>query len=146
MAEQDQSGEKEFAATEERLRQAREDGDVPVSKEANAAGLIIGIGLGTLVFLMLTSRALNDGFAGMFWKATPRSNWPQDEQWLQSIQENWVEPFGDMRQELVFIGQNLDQEKITRALDACLLSEDEVLRGKEYWYSLEDPFPEWQAA
>ncbi|GHD28051.1 zinc metallochaperone GTPase ZigA [Parahalioglobus pacificus] len=85
------------------------------------------------------------GFAGMFWKATPRSNWPQDEQWLQSIQENWVEPFGDMRQELVFIGQNLDQEKITRALDACLLSEDEVLRGKEYWYSLEDPFPEWQA-
>ncbi|NQY03066.1 MAG: GTP-binding protein [Halieaceae bacterium] len=86
------------------------------------------------------------GFAGMFWKATPRSNWPQDEQWLQSIQENWVEPFGDMRQELVFIGQNLDQEKITRALDACLLSEDEVLRGKEYWYSLEDPFPEWQAA
>ena len=86
------------------------------------------------------------GFAGMFWKATPRSNWPQDEQWLQSIQENWVEPFGDMRQELVFIGQNLDQEKITQALDACLLSEDEVLRGKEYWYSLEDPFPEWQAA
>ena len=86
------------------------------------------------------------GFAGMFWKATPRSNWPQDEQWLQSIQENWVEPFGDMRQELVFIGQNLDQEKITQALDACLLSGDEVLRGKEYWYSLEDPFPEWQAA
>lgn len=69
MAEQDQSGEKEFAATEERLRQAREDGDVPVSKEANAAGLIIGIGLGTLVFLMLTSRALNDGFAGMFYHA-----------------------------------------------------------------------------
>ncbi len=69
MAEQDQSGEKEFAATEERLRQAREDGDVPVSKEANAAGLIIGIGLGTLVFLMLTSQALNDGFASMFYHA-----------------------------------------------------------------------------
>ena len=69
MEEQDQSGEKEFAATEERLRQAREDGDVPVSKEANAAGLIVGIGLGMLVFLMLTSSALNDGFASMFYHA-----------------------------------------------------------------------------
>lgn len=67
--EQDQSGEKEFEATEERLRQARQDGDVPVSKEANAFGLIIGIGLATLVFLMVTSGTMNDGFAGMFYHA-----------------------------------------------------------------------------
>ncbi|MHA7899780.1 MAG: EscU/YscU/HrcU family type III secretion system export apparatus switch protein [Henriciella sp.] len=70
MAEQDdQSGEKEFEATEERLRQAREDGDVPISKEANAFGLVIGIGLATMVFLMVTSQALNDGFASMFYHA-----------------------------------------------------------------------------
>ena len=67
--EQDQSGEKEFEATEERLRQARQDGDVPVSKEANAFGLVVGIGIGTAVFLMLTSKVLNDGFAGMFYHA-----------------------------------------------------------------------------
>ena len=83
------------------------------------------------------------GFAGMFWMAVPRENWPTDEEYLAQIEKQWVEPFGDMRQELVFIGQGLDQEKITQALDACLLSEEEVLRGKEYWKTLRDPFPNW---
>ena len=84
------------------------------------------------------------GFGGMFWKAVPKSNWPVDEEYLASIARQWVEPFGDMRQELVFIGQGLDQQGMTQALDACLLSEDEVLRGKGYWTTLQDPFPEWQ--
>ncbi|MBB6522271.1 zinc metallochaperone GTPase ZigA [Pseudoteredinibacter isoporae] len=83
------------------------------------------------------------GFAGMFWKAVPQNRWPEDEDYLASIMESWVEPFGDMRQELVFIGQGLDQEAMTRALDDCLLSEDEVLKGKEYWRSFADPFPAW---
>ena len=84
------------------------------------------------------------GFAGMFWKAVPKENWPTDQEYLDSISENWVEPFGDMRQELVFIGQGLDQEKITKTLDDCLLSEDELLKGKEYWITLTDPFPKWE--
>jgi G3E family GTPase len=84
------------------------------------------------------------GFAGMFWAAVPRENWPDDEDYRASIERQWVEPFGDMRQELVFIGQGLDQAGITRALDACLLSEEEVLRGKAYWSGLEDPFPAWE--
>ena len=83
------------------------------------------------------------GFAGMFWKAVPKKDWPSDEEYLESIKEQWVEPFGDMRQELVFIGQNLDKEKILERLDECLLSEDEVLKGKSYWMTLEDPFPSW---
>ena len=84
------------------------------------------------------------GFAGMFWKAVPEANWPTDEDYLDSIRKNWVEPFGDMRQELVFIGQGLDEGRITRALDDCLLSEDEVLQGKAYWATLDDPFPAWE--
>ena len=86
------------------------------------------------------------GFAGMFWKAIPEKNWPTDEEYLASIKKSWVEPFGDMRQELVFIGQGLDQYAMTQALDDCLLSEDELLRGKEYWTSLQDPFPVWEQA
>ena len=83
------------------------------------------------------------GFAGMFWKAVPKKDWPQDEEYLSSIKEQWVEPFGDMRQELVFIGQHLDKEKMIKSLDECLLTEDEVLKGREYWESLNDPFPAW---
>ncbi|MGH1426344.1 MAG: zinc metallochaperone GTPase ZigA [Arenicella sp.] len=84
------------------------------------------------------------GFGGMFWKAVPKDQWPTDEEYLASIEKQWVEPFGDMRQELVFIGQNLDQEAVVNALDECLLSEEELLRGKFYWDTLSDPFPVWE--
>ena len=86
------------------------------------------------------------GFAGMFWKSIPKKNWPTDEDYLASIEKQWVEPFGDMRQELVFIGQGLDQAGMTQSLDECLLSEDEMLQGKAYWETLQDPFPVWEEA
>jgi G3E family GTPase len=84
------------------------------------------------------------GFAGMFWKAVPKKNWPKDEGYLASIEKQWVEPFGDMRQELVFIGQGLNKDDMIQALDDCLLSEAEVLQGKDYWKTLPDPFPAWE--
>ena len=84
------------------------------------------------------------GFAGMFWRSVPKQDWPSDEQTLASIKANWVEPFGDMRQELVFIGQGLDESAIKKALDECLVSEDDMLKGEEFWTNLDDPFPPWQ--
>lgn len=81
------------------------------------------------------------GFAGMFWKAIPENRWPQDEESQKTIKENWQEPFGDMRQELVFIGQNLNTEMVTAELDACLLNDSELLAGKQLWETLPDPFP-----
>ena len=86
------------------------------------------------------------GFAGVVWKAIPEKDWPDDEDYLASIKKQWVEPFGDMRQELVFIGQGLDRSKMIEALDECLLSEEEVLKGKSYWSTLSDPFPAWNQA
>ncbi|USH05421.1 zinc metallochaperone GTPase ZigA [Grimontia kaedaensis] len=85
------------------------------------------------------------GFAGLFWKAVPEAHWPTEEEYLAAIRQTWVEPFGDMRQEFVFIGQGLNQDAMTQALDDCLLSEEEMLRGKDYWKSLNDPFPQWEA-
>ena len=83
------------------------------------------------------------GFAGMFWKAIPKSRWPKDQESLDYINESWVEPFGDMRQELVFIGQNLDKKEVVRILDNCLLSDHDMLQGKNHWKNLPDPFPVW---
>ena len=84
------------------------------------------------------------GFAGMFWRAVPKQHWPTDEASLATIMENWHEPFGDMRQELVFIGQNLDQAAMTQALEAALLTNEELVLGKDAWEAMTDPFPVWQ--
>ncbi|CAH8242241.1 Putative metal chaperone YciC [Vibrio aestuarianus] len=84
------------------------------------------------------------GFAGMFWKAIPKEQWPTDPEYLKAIEENWVEPFGDMRQELVFIGQGLNKAAMIEALDQCLLTEEELLAGKTLWQTLPDPFSAWE--
>ena len=84
------------------------------------------------------------GFAGMFWKSVPKQNWPTYEESLKIIKQNWEEPFGDMRQELVFIGQGLDKEAMIGALENCLVTEDDLLKGEEFWTTLNDPFPPWQ--
>lgn len=85
------------------------------------------------------------GFAGMFWKAIPEERWPTDEASRAAILESWVEPFGDMRQELVFIGQSLDEQAVRKALDDCLLDDAGLLAGQAFWQHLPDPFPSWEA-
>lgn len=84
------------------------------------------------------------GAAGLFWKAVPEEQWPTDPEYLEAIKAQWVEPFGDMRQELVFIGQGLDKNDIITRLNNCLLSDKELLAGREVWAALPDPFPAWE--
>ncbi|MEL0648353.1 zinc metallochaperone GTPase ZigA [Pseudoalteromonas agarivorans] len=84
------------------------------------------------------------GFAGMFYKAIPQKDWPTEPELLADINSKWVEPFGDMRQELVFIGQSLNQQAMIKALDDCLLPEEAVLKGKNFWRTYNDPFPIWE--
>ena len=46
-------------------------------------------------------------------------------------------------QELVFFGRDLNRDYIVRALDCCLLSDDEMLAGPMEWETYYDPFPVW---
>ena len=89
---------------------------------------------------------VHHGPAGMFWKSVPEQHWPSDEEYRALIMEKWQEPFGDMRQELVFIGHNLQPDETRKALDTCLLTEAEMLQGKALWEQLDDPFPQWEVA
>lgn len=64
MAEQDQdNGEKEFEASEQRLRDARQEGNVPQSKEANAFALILGILVSALILDAVVGPRLFDDFS-----------------------------------------------------------------------------------
>jgi hypothetical protein len=86
---------------------------------------------------------MRHGLAGRWWRFVPREQWPQDEADTVEILKHWSAESGDCRQELVFIGQNIDFEKLSTALDACLLSDDEMALGPMAWRRLADPFGPW---
>lgn len=51
--------------------------------------------------------------------------------------------WGDRRQELVIIGQNMDREKVNAALTAALVTHEELAGGAAKLGNVVDPFPEW---
>jgi G3E family GTPase len=83
--------------------------------------------------------------AGFWWAAQPQSRWPEDPEWRRGVMANWQEPYGDRRQEIVFIGIGMDEKALRRRLDACLLTEAEMRGGPKAWATLSDPFPRWSA-
>ncbi|GAA3953388.1 GTP-binding protein [Allohahella marinimesophila] len=48
------------------------------------------------------------------------------------------------RQQMVFIGQGLDETAMCSWLDACLLNDTELLTGEAAWRQLPDPFAAWE--
>ncbi|WP_047535310.1 zinc metallochaperone GTPase ZigA [Pseudomonas sp. 11/12A] len=86
---------------------------------------------------------MRHGFAGRWWRFVPKDQWPQEEESTAGIMAHWTAATGDCRQELVFIGQNIDFAHLTDELDGCLLTEGEMALGVEGWQRLPDPFGPW---
>ena len=85
------------------------------------------------------------GFAGRWWRFVPRDEWPRDDEDKAQILKNWLPDTADCRQELVFIGQNIDFSLLFAELDACLLSDAEMRLGVDGWEQFNDPFGDWYA-
>ena len=81
---------------------------------------------------------------GFWWAAVPAERWPQDAHTRAQIKAGWSEPYGDRHQEIVFIGQGMDQTAIRRRLQTCLLDAAETSLGMAAWRKFDDPFPGWQ--
>ena len=80
-----------------------------------------------------------------WYAAVPEEEWDTDgDDDLAVIKSKFSGEHGDRRQEIVVIGINLQVDKITEALDGCLLSDDEMVchhyasNGRYY-----DPLPPW---
>jgi G3E family GTPase len=80
--------------------------------------------------------------AGSWWAAVPREHWGHPEGQRPDEQPSWHPRFGDRMQQLVFIGQGLDEAGLRARLSACLLEERLVRKGSAAWQGLENPFPE----
>lgn len=77
--------------------------------------------------------------AGLSMKLNEGARWLKvsaaAETWPPEAEMYKARPFGDRRQELVFIGASLDEQRIREALDKALLNEREMKLGPSFWKS-----------
>ena len=81
---------------------------------------------------------------GHWWAVVPPSNWPSGPA-RSFLEDKWSEPWGDRRQELVFIGSDYDWDTLKTRLDACLVP-DAGIESVDDLPSFADPLPEWKVA
>ncbi|KII14731.1 GTP-binding protein [Phaeobacter sp. S60] len=80
---------------------------------------------------------------GTWWALVPVERHPTHEQGRAYIKAHWQEPWGDRRQELVFIGSGIDWAGLKAQLDGCLVPA-EVATGRDQLPDYTDPFPIWR--
>jgi len=84
---------------------------------------------------------------GFWWANVPKERWPDDPEWRQHLAKIWDPVYEDRRQELVFIGTDMDEAAIRRRLDACLVGDANAkTMPSAAWKKLKDPFPVWKRA
>nr|WP_281180862.1 zinc metallochaperone GTPase ZigA [Chondromyces crocatus] len=78
--------------------------------------------------------------AGLWYAGLPEKERPSDPETRAMIAQAWQEPWGDRRQELVFIGVGIDERTLRERLDGALLTDAESVLGPAVWATYEDPF------
>ncbi|MEL7211595.1 MAG: GTP-binding protein [Pseudomonadota bacterium] len=82
---------------------------------------------------------------GTWWAAVPEDRRPTHDSAAAYMQAHWQEPWGDRRQEIVFIGAGIDWPVLKARLDACLVPAVAAM-GPESLPNYPDPFPNWRRA
>jgi len=76
---------------------------------------------------------------GHWWAAVPEDQRPTGPQWKAYQAQVWHEVFGDRRQEIAFVGTELDEATTLSSLQACLLTERELAAPTD-WATAPHPF------
>ena len=81
-------------------------------------------------------------FEGHWFAGLPKSEWVfETEEDVAQFKKDWHPKFGDRMQEIVIIGQNMNQAELEALFDSCILTDEELTRGSTYWDNIDDPFP-----
>jgi G3E family GTPase len=83
--------------------------------------------------------------AGQWWAANAGGSHSGHAVIPDRLKKEWVEPFGDRRQAIAFMGIDVNSIDLSARLDDCLLTESEMTSGESSWAMLPDPFPAWTA-
>ena len=70
--------------------------------------------------------------AGVWWSSMPYGKRIQYLGFIENqehIESGWDQTFGDRKNEIVFIGQNMDKEQIKSELERCLATDEELTNG-----------------
>lgn len=78
---------------------------------------------------------------GMWWAAVPKERWMHPDGERPDQQPDWDPRYGDRAQQMVFIGQDMDEEGLRSKLDACLLDEETAAQDSKTWFGRPNPFP-----
>jgi len=82
--------------------------------------------------------------AGTWWADAPDCEMPDE---MRSAIASLIQgDYGDRRQELVFIGIDMDEATLRMQLDTCLLTDPEMAQAISTWATYDDPFPSWDEA
>jgi hypothetical protein len=73
----------------------------------------------------------------------PKNRWPDHQQGIDYIKQHWEDPWGDRRQEIVFIGAGINWPRLKARLDAALVPESLALHPDELPL-FPDHFPVWR--
>ncbi|KGO74991.1 Cobalamin (vitamin B12) biosynthesis CobW-like, C-terminal [Penicillium italicum] len=71
------------------------------------------------------------GCGGPWFAELPDEDWPDDKDVRESILKDFQGPWGDRRQEIVFIGEGIDTAKISALLDECLLDDKDMKKWEK---------------
>ena len=80
---------------------------------------------------------------GTWWASVPIERWPSEEHAQAYLAAHWQEPWGDRRQEIVFIGSGIDWPELRSRLDNCLVPKN-LASSPDTLPDMPDPFPLWQ--
>ncbi len=78
---------------------------------------------------------------GVWWVDVEPDEWPDDQEECAAIRNDFSGQYGDRRQELVFIGIEMQRSLLEFELNNCLLSDVEFECGPAVWSAFDDPFP-----
>jgi G3E family GTPase len=82
---------------------------------------------------------------GNWWATVPEDRRPDHDSARAYMDAHWQEPWGDRRQEIVFIGAGIDWPALKARLDGCLVPAV-ATTGPDDLPEYDDPFPVWRRA